>query len=53
MVFVFGICNHFFIVVDMVVKTVNIFIFFSSLCSKSIISNIVEGYILSHFGPFK
>ena len=50
MVFVFEICNHFFNVFDMVIKTVNIIYFFCSLFSKSIFSNSgADGYTLSVF----
>ena len=50
MVFVFEICNLFFNVINMVIKTVNIIYFFSNRFSKSIFSNNgAVGYNLSHF----
>ena len=39
MIFIFEVSNHFFNVIDMVIKTINIVQFFSSLCSRSIFSN--------------
>ena len=47
--YVFEVCNHFFNVDDMVFETVNIVYFFSNRCSKSINSNVADGYNLSVF----
>ena len=47
MVFIFDVGNHFFNVVDMAIKNVKIIYFFSSLCSKSLLSNGAVGFNLS------
>ena len=48
---IFEVCNHFFNVVDMVIKTINILYFFSILRSKSkfSFSNGTDRYKFSHF----
>ena len=48
--FAFEVFTHFYNVVDMVIKTIYIILFFSSLCFKSMFYSSGElGYILSHF----
>ena len=54
MVFVLEVSNHFFNVVDMVNKTVNIIHFFPRLCSRSVSSNSgANGYFISVFCSIK
>ena len=49
MVFVFEICNHFFNVINMVIKTVNIVHFFNRFSRSIFFNNGADGYNLSHF----